>query len=94
MLAGRTVQAVGADLDHLRGTVNRAADLSTGLAVVLHRTVGTGPPGLRHQPDRHDRAAQMPGVAERLFTYAQAVDRDFTAIRSSPPAAREVPLSR
>ena len=94
VITGRQVQARGADLDHLRRVVARAADLSTGLADALHRAAGTGPLAQRHQTHRRDRAAKLPGVAERLLNHAQAVDRDITAIRSSPQAAREVPPSR
>src|SRR3954467_14987386 len=64
VITGRQVQARGVDLDPLRRGVARAADLSTGLTDALHRAAGTGPPEQRHQTDRHDRAAQVPGVAE------------------------------
>jgi hypothetical protein len=94
VITGRQVQARGADLDRLRQVVARAADLSTGLPDALPRAVGTGSLSQRHQTDRHDRAAQVPGGAERLLNHAQAVDRDVTGISSSPQATREVRPSR
>ena len=52
VIAGRHVRASGADLDGLRQVVGRAADLSTGLADVLHRAAGTGPRAQQHRTDR------------------------------------------
>jgi hypothetical protein len=94
VIAGRHVRASGADLDRLRQAVDRAADLSTGLADALHRTAGTRPPAQGHQADRHAREAQLPVVAERLLSHAQAVERDVTTIRSSHRRAREAPPFR
>jgi hypothetical protein len=84
VIAGRQVQARGADLDRLRLVVGRAADLSTGLADALDRP-GVGPPAQRHLADLHARNVHVPGVAERLLGHAQAVAGDSAATRPPPP---------
>lgn len=94
VIAGRHVQARGADLDRLRQVVGRAAELSTGLADALHRATAAGPPGQRHQADLYAREVREPGVPERLLGHAQAVHRDIATIRSPRQVAREAPPSR
>ncbi len=91
VIAGRHVRASGADLDRLRRVVDRAADLSTGLADALHRAVGNGPAVRPHQVDRHNREVRAPGAAERLLDRAQAVYRDTTTMESPHQVAREAP---
>ncbi|RBY95412.1 hypothetical protein DQ237_15265 [Blastococcus sp. TF02-8] len=93
VIAGRHVRASGADFDDLRQVVGRAADLSTGLADALNRVTGTGAVVQRHQTDRRDWGAKVPGDAERLLTRARTVDRDSTGTRllHSP---RQIPPSR
>ena len=94
VIAGRHVQARGADLDRLRHVVGRAAELSTGLADALHRATAAGPPVQRHQARLYAQATRTPGAAERLLYHAQAAHRDITAIRSPHQVAREAPPSR
>jgi hypothetical protein len=94
VIAGRHVQARGADLDRLRQVVGRAAELSTGLADALYRATAAGQPVQRHQADLYAQEVRAPGTVERLLDHAQAVDRDIAAIRSSHQVAREVPPSR
>jgi hypothetical protein len=94
VIAGRHVQACGADLDRLRQAVGRAAELSAGLADALHRATAAGPPVQRHQAHLYAQATQTPGAPERLLDHAQAVDRDIAAIRSPNQVAREAPPSR
>ena len=93
VIAGRHVPAVGADLDRLRKVVDRAADLSTGVAEVLHRAAGTGGVVQRPRTDRRDRVAEVPGDAKRLLSRAHAVDRDSEGIRPLH-APRQIPPSR
>ena len=94
VIAGRHVRASGADLDRLRGVVDRAADLSTGLVDALRRAVGNGPAVRPHRVDRHNREAPGPGAAKRLLDRAQAVHRDTTTVRSPNQVARAAPPSR
>jgi hypothetical protein len=94
VIAGQHVRTCGADLDRLRQVVDRAADLSTGLADALHRAAGTGPLTQGHEADRRDRETQVRGVAERLLSLAQVVDRDVTTIRLSHRRARAAPPFR
>ena len=94
VIAGRHVQARGADLDRLRQVVGRAAELSTGLADALHRATAAGPPVHRHQSRLYAQATRTPGAPERLLDHAQAVHRDITAIRSPHQVAREARPSR
>ncbi|SDG04729.1 hypothetical protein SAMN05660662_0136 [Blastococcus aurantiacus] len=82
VIVGRHVQAVGADLDHLRQTVVRATELSTGLADAFHRAAVAGPPAQRHQAALYVREVRASGVPERLLRHAQAVERDIATIRS------------
>ncbi|MBN1092729.1 hypothetical protein JKP75_09295 [Blastococcus sp. TML/M2B] len=93
VIAGRHVRASGADLDGLRQVVGRAADLSTGLADVLHRAAGTGPRAQQHRTDRRDRGTKVPGNAERVLSRAHAVDRESEGIRVLH-APRQIPPSR
>jgi hypothetical protein len=93
VITGRHVMARGADLDQLRRVVNRAADLSTGLAGALHRA-STDPKEQRHQVDRHARGVQTRDMAERLLDRSQATEHAITAIRSPRHVAREAPPSR
>lgn len=92
VIAGRHVMARGADLGQLRRVVDRAADLSTGLAGALHRALTD--PMQRHQVDRHTRGVQTPGLTERLLDRSQATEHAITAIRSPRHVAREAPPSR
>jgi hypothetical protein len=94
VIAGRHVQARGADLDRLRQVVGRAAELSTGLADALHRVTATGPPGQRHHAHLYAQMVRAPGAAERLLDHAQAVHRDITTLRSPHRVVREAPPSR
>jgi hypothetical protein len=91
VIAGRHVQARGADLDRLRQVVGRAAELSTGLADGLHHATAADPPVQRHQAHLYAQATQTPGAPERLLDHAQAVHRDITTIRSPHQVAREAP---
>lgn len=93
VITGRHVMARGADLDHLRRVVSRAADLSTGLAGALRRA-STDPTAQQHQADRRVRAVETPGLAERLLDRSQATERAITAIRSPHQMAQEAPPSR
>ncbi len=93
VIAGRHVMARGADLDHLRRVVDRAADLSTGLAGALHRA-STDARAQRHRADRRALEVQSPGMAERLLERSQATEHAVTAIRSPLQAARAAPPSR
>jgi len=93
VIAGRHVVARGADLDQLRRVVDRAADLSTGLAGALHRAL-TDPKEQRHQVDRRARGVQTPDMAERLLDRSQVTEHAVTAIRSPRHVAREAPPSR
>jgi hypothetical protein len=92
VIAGQIVPARGADLDRLRQVVDRAADLSTGLADVVHRAAG--PPVQGYEVYRRLREARMPRVAELLFDRARGMDRAISPIRSSHLASRDVPPSR
>ncbi|SOC46098.1 hypothetical protein SAMN05660748_0044 [Blastococcus aggregatus] len=92
VIAGKHVRALGDDLAHIRQAVGRAADLSTGQADALNRA-GIKPLAQRHQTDRRDRVAKVPGDAERLLSRAHAADRDSKGIRLLP-APRQIPPSR
>ncbi len=92
VITGRHVMARGADLDHLRRVVDRAADLSTGLAGALHRA--STDPKQRHQADRRAREVQTPDMAERPLARSQATERAITAIQSPLQVAREAPPCR
>ncbi|SNS69544.1 hypothetical protein SAMN06893096_106247 [Geodermatophilus pulveris] len=94
VIAGRHVQARGADLDRLRQVVGRAAELSTGLADALHRAASMGSLARGHQATRHAPRARAPVAAERLLSHPQSLDRDATTIQSSHRTGREAPPSR
>lgn len=83
VIAGRHVQAHGADLDRLQQVVGRAAELSTGLVDALIRATVAGPPTQRHLADDHTRRSRAPGSPERLLGNAQGVAEAMAATEAS-----------
>jgi hypothetical protein len=88
VLTGGHVPARGADLDRLRRVVDRAADLSAGLADALHHSAA-GPPTHRHLAGLYAWRMQVLG-AERLLDRALEVERAV----STHPAERPLPPAR
>jgi hypothetical protein len=82
VIAGRQVQARGADLHRLRLVIDRAVELSTGLADALHLAAGPDRSARPHVADPYAPKVWAPGVAERTLGRAQDVDHDIAAIRS------------
>ncbi|MGY1684954.1 hypothetical protein ACI8AK_05125 [Geodermatophilus sp. SYSU D00867] len=71
VIAGRPVQASGADLDRLRLVVGRAAELSTGLTNAFTVAVPLAASLPRRSAGRSAREAQFYGSFERLLDRAQ-----------------------
>ncbi|GAB3314444.1 hypothetical protein GCM10027451_29400 [Geodermatophilus aquaeductus] len=86
VIGGRTVQASGADLDHLRRVVARAAALTTGLASA--RTPAEDAASVLSRPSsgRSVRSGRIPGSPQRLLDRAQAEAGTVSATRPSPGA--------
>jgi hypothetical protein len=94
VIAGHQVLVRGADLDRLRQVVDRAADLSIGLADALPRAAATGQPAQQRLAGRYAPEARVPQVAQRLLGHAQAVDRDIATLRTPRQGTRVPPPSR
>ncbi len=94
VIAGRHVEAQGADLDRLRLTVGRAADLTTGPAGAGN---GANAPNRRA---RHPSAARpthkvgVPVVTDRMLGHTPIREHDLSTIRHARLAPGKVPPSR
>ncbi len=75
VIAGRRVQAHGADLSTLAHAVHRARALSTALADTLNRAIPPGPAVQRHLAGNYAQQVRGPGGPERLLSQAQAIER-------------------
>lgn len=82
VIAGRRVQALGADLDRLGQAVSRAGALSTALADALNQAAPSAPTVQRHMAALYAQRTRAPGATERLLEHAQAVERALAANRT------------
>jgi hypothetical protein len=90
VIAGRRVQARGADLDRLRRALTSATALSSSLADAVNRAAPAAPTSQRHLAGLYAQRARAPGPGERLLSHAddvaQAVARSRCAQVISSPA--------
>jgi hypothetical protein len=83
LIAGRRVQARGADLDRLGRALTSAAALSSSLANAINRAAPQGAPSQRHLAAPHAQRTRAPGSAEHLVDPAGTVARALAPPRSA-----------
>jgi hypothetical protein len=90
VIAGRRVQARGADLDRLGRALTSATALSSSLADAVNRAAPAAPTSQRHLAGLYAQRARAPGPGERLLSHAddvaQAVARARCAQGINTPA--------
>ncbi|SNR79709.1 hypothetical protein [Blastococcus mobilis] len=90
VIAGRRVQARGADLDRLGRALTSATALASSLADAVNRAAPAEPQSQRHLAGLYAERARAPGSGERLLSHAdnvaQAIARSRCAQRINPPA--------
>ncbi|SFT82464.1 hypothetical protein SAMN05660657_03303 [Geodermatophilus amargosae] len=92
VIAGRHVEVRGADLDHLRATVHRAADLIRERAGA--RDGAHAPhPSTHRSADRHLSQARMSVAAERPHGRTSIRTHGLPTVRYAHPAPGKVPPS-
>lgn len=84
VIAGRRVQARGADLDRLGRALTSATALSSSLADVVNRTVSPADPSQRHLAGLYAQRARAPGSGERMLSHADDVAQAVARSRSTP----------
>jgi hypothetical protein len=84
VIAGRRVQASGADFDRLRRALTAATALSSSLADVVNRAVSPADPSQRHLAGLYAQRARAPGSGERLLSHADTVAQAVTRSRFTP----------
>ena len=73
VIAGRRVQARGADLDRLGRALASATALSSSLADAVNRAASPAAPSQRHLAGLYAERARAPGPGERLLSHADNV---------------------
>ena len=73
VIAGRRVQARGADLDRLGRALTSATALSSSLADAVNRAAPAAPTSQRHLAGLYAQRARAPGSGERLLSHADNV---------------------
>lgn len=91
VIAGRRVQARGADFDRLRRALTAATALSTSLADAVNRAVLPGAPIQRHLAGLYAQRARAPGSGERLLSHADTVAQAVARSRSTPSSNSPAP---
>ncbi|CCG02433.1 conserved protein of unknown function [Blastococcus saxobsidens DD2] len=84
VIAGRRVQARGADLDRLRRALASAGALSSSLADAVNRAVSPAAPSQRHLAGLYAERARAPGRGERLLSHADNVAEAIAGSRCAP----------
>ncbi|WP_240619298.1 hypothetical protein [Blastococcus sp. TF02-8] len=81
VIAGRRVQARGADLDRLRRALTSASALSSSLADAVNRAASPAAPSQRHLAGLYAERARAPGAGERLLSHADNVNEAIAGSR-------------